>query len=101
MGVRSRRMEGHVQTATVSPGVLRGGHVESQRLDCSPGPTKAPTRASRDTLKSQTSKCRGSRVPPDLLTPWAPELTKEAFPPHTSPQGHLQGCGCHRQAHAG
>lgn len=72
MGVRSRRMEGHVQTATVSPGVLRGGHVERQRLDCSPGPPKAPTRASRDTLKSQTSKRPGIEGSPRPAHPLGP-----------------------------
>ena len=90
MDVRSRRMEGHLQTGTVSPGWGGGGHVERQRLDCSPGPSNAPTRASRDTLtvpdNPRPPNAGGSCVPPDPLTPWAPELTKDVFPP---PASHL------------
>ena len=63
MDVRSRRMEGHVRTGTVSPGVfLRGSrHVGRQGLDCSPGPSNAPTRVSRDTLTVPDLQMLGER----------------------------------------
>lgn len=64
MDVRSRRMEGHVQMGTVSLGVfLRGSrHVGRQGLDCSPGPSNAPTtRVSRDTLTVPDLQMLGKR----------------------------------------
>ena len=80
--VRSRRMEGHMQTGTCKQAQSlqvcvcgRGcGHVERQRLDCSPGPSNAPTRASRDTPQTI----------PDLQM-----LGDRAFPPTPSPPGPL------------
>ena len=64
MDVRSRRMEGCVQMGTVSPGVFVGGgsgHVGRQGLDCSPGPSNAPTRVSRDTLTVPDLQMLGGR----------------------------------------
>lgn len=93
MDVRSRRMEGHVQTGTVSPGVGLGaggrarGEAETRLqpwpLQCSYQGVQGHSDSPR---QSQTSKCWGSCVPPDPLTPWAPELTKDVFPP---PASHL------------
>ena len=76
-------------------------HVERQRLDCSPGPSNAPTRASRDTPQTIPDlQMLGDRAFPPTPSPPGPLNSQRMYfllLPHTSPQGHLQGCGCHRR----
>lgn len=73
---------------------VEGRHVERQRLDCSPGPHKVPTRRQRHSEVPDVQTL-GSRGFPQTMPPGALNSQRRHFP-HTSPQGHLQGCGCHR-----